>query len=1025
MKPIRLTLRAFGPYAEEQVLDFRQLGSRSFFLIHGPTGAGKTAILDAICFALYGETSSMGRDAREPKYMRSDHAGPSQSTEVRFDFALGPELYRVIRSPEQERARRRGHGTTTERPQATLWRRTGTVNDSEEGRVLTTQWGKVTQEIERLLGFRSEQFRQVVMLPQGQFRQLLLANSTERQEIFETLFHTEMYRRIEEALKDAAKDIAAAIAERQRRHDFILEQAAVASEGDLVARLQHTRQQLAASQRHVETMRRIEQEANQCLTEGYQTVAKINERDEAAAALQELLNQRDDFTTRRAALERAQKAATLVEAERELSQTIEQAAEVQQKVLGAQAGLQQTETARETAERRLISEQNREAERQEAQQQLMRLADLTAKVVALEQARHAAEAASHGLTQRTQERDTAAQQLEGCQHSLAEKHAAFMQAQRLADQVEVRRLVAQEAERAVQQRQQLIDLHQQHARAEAQLQAIRVRLSTADARVVRTRDTLHALETAWLMGQAAILAQQLVAGAPCPVCGAIEHPAPAGSAGALPTEAAVQRKRDDVKQLEVSRDAIRDEEATQQRIAFERQSHVRALEENLGARRQEDVSELVAHLTAARASLAQAEEAVAQVAALAQEGAQLKQEEASIGAQLAAAEDTLREAARVYAGTQAVLGDRARDIPEPLRTLDALEHAKQQTADRVRALQQALQSAQDIVNAARQAVVAGETALKAVLEMAEDAHHRVEARRSEFAARLQGAGFANDVEFCAAKRNPAEIDHLEEVVGRYDGALRTAHDRMERAQQAAKNLAAPDITALEQTFQQAKEELETGIKQAATLNEQCKQLDGWLTGLRTAVQELQSLEARYAVTGRIAEVANGRNHFGMTFQRFVLAALLDDVLIAASERLKLMSKGRFHLQRIMARGDRRAASGLDLEVYDTYTGTTRPVNTLSGGESFLASLSLALGLADVVQAHAGGLHLETMFVDEGFGSLDPEALDLALRALVDLQRGGRLVGVISHVPELKERIDVRLEVTRSQRGSLARFMVPS
>jgi exonuclease SbcC len=162
----------------------------------------------------------------------------------------------------------------------------------------------------------------------------------------------------------------------------------------------------------------------------------------------------------------------------------------------------------------------------------------------------------------------------------------------------------------------------------------------------------------------------------------------------------------------------------------------------------------------------------------------------------------------------------------------------------------------------------------------------------------------------------------------------------------------------------------------------------------------------------------------MTFQRFVLAALLDDVLLATSERLKLMSKGRFYLQRTSVRADRRAAAGLDLEVYDTYTGTTRPVNTLSGGESFLASLSLALGLADVVQAYAGGIHLETIFVDEGFGSLDPEALDLAFRTLVDLQRGGRLVGIISHVPELKERMDIRLEVTRTNRGSVASFIVP-
>jgi exonuclease SbcC len=1024
MRPIRLTLHAFGPYADEQVLDFRQLGNRSFFLLHGPTGAGKTTILDAMCFALYGETSGKGRDARDPKHMRSDHADSSQSTEVRFDFALGTEMYRVIRSPEQERARRRGQGTTTERARATLWRRTGLINDVEEGSVLAAQWGKVNQEIERLLGFRSEQFRQVVMLPQGQFRQLLLASSPERQEIFETLFQTELYRCIEEALKEAAKDIAEAIDDRQRRRDVILEQAAVAAEDELVARLQETGERLAKVHAHLEAMRRSEQEAHQHLSEGYQIAEKIKAREEADTALQEITSHRDEFATKRTALGLARKAVTLLDAERELNQTIQHTAEAQQKVLSAQESLKQAETARETADRRLLTEQNRESEREEAQQQLTRLADLTAKVIELEQTRQAFEVADRALNQRTHERDTVARQLEGCQRTVADKQKTFVEAQRFADQVEVRRLAAQAVERAVQQRRQLADTHQQLALADTQLQAIRARLTEAETAVVRSRETLHALETAWLTGQAAILAQRLMPGTPCPVCGSPEHPAPARSDHDWPTEAAVQRKRDEVKQLEVTRDAIREEETAQQRIALQCQSDVRSLEDGLGELRLADVAVLAARVSDARTSLIQAEEALIQLPALAQEIEQLNQEEASIKAQLAVAEDKRGEAIRLHAGAQAILGDRASDIPEHLRARKAVEHAKEQAADRVRLLKQALETAQQDASEARQAAVACETSLKAVVEIVEQSQHRAEALRAAFADRLQAAGFANDVEFQAAKRSPAEIDHLEEAIRRYDGDLRAAHDRMERAQQAAKDLVAPDIAALDQAFQKAKEELEAGIKDETACNEQLKQLNGWLEGLRKAAHELQSLEARYAVAGRIADVANGRNHFGMTFQRFVLAALLDDVLLAASERLKLMSKGRFHLQRSTVRADRRAAAGLDLEVYDTYTGTTRPVNTLSGGESFLASLSLALGLADVVQAYAGGLHLDTIFVDEGFGSLDPEALDLAFRALVDLQRGGRLVGIISHVPELKERIDVRLEVTRTKRGSMANFVVP-
>jgi DNA repair protein SbcC/Rad50 len=343
---------------------------------------------------------------------------------------------------------------------------------------------------------------------------------------------------------------------------------------------------------------------------------------------------------------------------------------------------------------------------------------------------------------------------------------------------------------------------------------------------------------------------------------------------------------------------------------------------------------------------------------------------------------------------------------------------------RVKVLKEALDKAQEIVNKSSETLVGQQAALNSLTEVVAKARSRVETLQAEFSKRLQAAGFTQDGAFQQAKRNAAEIDHLEEEIGRFDGALRAARDRVERARQAADRLVLPDIEALESAARHAKADLEGALRAEMSITVQLRQLDAWLGDLCKTQDELETLEARYAVAGRIAEVASGHNAQGITFQRFVLAALLDDVLVAASERLHTMSRRRFSLQRATTRADRRLAGGLDLQVYDSYTGTTRAVSTLSGGESFLASLSLALGLADVVQAYAGGVHLDTLFVDEGFGSLDPEALDLAFRALVDLQRAGRLVGIISHVPELKERIDVRLEVIPTQRGSVTRFIIP-
>jgi DNA repair protein SbcC/Rad50 len=1020
MRPVQLALHAFGPYAAQQVLDFRQLGDRTFFLVHGPTGAGKTTILDAMCFALYGETSGGERDAR---HMRSDFAEPTIPTEVTFDFALGTEVYRVTRSPQQERPKRRGAGTTTIAPQATLWRRTGLAGNAQEGSVLASQWGKVTEAIERLLGFRSDQFRQVVMLPQGQFRRLLLANSQERQQIFETLFRTEIYRHIEEALKEAAKAVAEEIKDRRRRRDLLLEQASAESSEELLERRTQLEAHVANLHAHVEELRQLEATAQQRLTAGYQVVQKIRERDEAEAALQALENRQEAFAAGQIVLDRARKAVMLLDAERELSRSTTEAEEAQQRLMDARAALAEARAAIEQAEQTFAQQQAREHEREDTRQYLGRLEELTAKVQELEQATEMLAAAEREVSQLGHERQALQSALEECQRTIEEKFNALTEAQRVAAHVDVYRMALQEAQRLGQQRQQLVALQKQLSLAHQQLHRVRGRLVEAEDSFSRARQTLQAVETAWLAGQAAILAQQLIPGVPCPVCGSTEHSSPARSDHKLPSEAALKKMRAEVERLEAARDALRKAEAEQATLVIQLESNERAVLELLGDYHHQEVAVLESRIQAAQASLALAVRAQAQVAILTEEVQRLKGGEAQTRQRLTAVEAHLHDASGRRAAAQAVLEERASGLPEHVRDLTSLIQSKAEAEARLQALKEAFEAAQQEVNRARERMVACETVLHSTAEAADKTQRHVDALRVDFDKRLQMAGFANEASFQGAKRSPAEIDHLEEAIRRFEGELRSARDRFERACQAAALLVPPDIQTLEHASKQAKADLETALKAETILVGQLQQIDAWLHDLRDTARALQALEVQYTVSGRIAEVANGHNTHGITFQRFVLAALLDDVLVAASERLRTMSRRRFSLQRATARADRRMAGGLDLEVYDTYTGTTRAVSTLSGGESFLASLALALGLADVVQAYAGGIRLDTIFVDEGFGSLDPEALDLAFRALVDLQQGGRLVGIISHVPELKERIDVRLEVIPAQRGSVTRFVI--
>ncbi|MDQ7785329.1 MAG: SbcC/MukB-like Walker B domain-containing protein, partial [Desulfomonilaceae bacterium] len=360
--------------------------------------------------------------------------------------------------------------------------------------------------------------------------------------------------------------------------------------------------------------------------------------------------------------------------------------------------------------------------------------------------------------------------------------------------------------------------------------------------------------------------------------------------------------------------------------------------------------------------------------------------------------------------------------PEEFMDLATLKGARQKAETRVKKLEEALEKArQDLVHAAEK-LASCEAATAAAEDSSAKAGQRVLIQRQEFEQSIREAGFRDVADFASSKRTSAEIERLQKEIDEFDHSLTSAGDRVARAKEAVEGLTPPDLDALESEAQRIKNLLDKARGDEARLAARIDRTDGLLKDYSASSDEMQALEAKYGIYGRIAEVASGNNPQGIAFQRFVLAALLDDVLLAASKRLQIMSNRRYALQRRADRSDRRTAGGLDLEVSDSYTGTFRPVSTLSGGESFLASLSLALGLSDVVQAYAGGIHLDTIFVDEGFGSLDPEALDLAFRALVDLQRDGRLVGVISHVPDLRERVDTRLEVTANRFGSKAEFV---
>lgn len=1012
MRPVRLSMQAFGPFASRESVDFACFGARALFLIHGPTGAGKTTLLDALCFALYGDTSGGERD---PRAMRSDHASPDLETEVALEFALGEERFRVTRKPAQTRAKRRGAGNTEAPATAQLDR-----FDGEQWTSVATQPGKVTEEVETRLGFDSEQFRQVIVLPQGRFRELLSARSDQREAILQTLFRTERYRLLGEALKRRARDVENRAAEIRLKRETLLQQAGQESVESLAAYRASLEVQLAALREREAAARKRGQDARESLERGRAADAALRELGEATASELRLRALDPEIECRRREYASGRKAAAV----RPFAEAMELAADAREqagkRLAIARATHAEAAQARAEAAARLEEEKARAPQLAACVTKLAELAMLGEKVVSLVAAQRTRDAEDERLRQVSGEQKRLVAALERDEQSriAQEKRLeSLLQTattrELLTHRLEDARLRRMQSERLGVARNEADVLRNELRTAQAGQQAAEAALAAAQAR-------LESLELEWFSGQAGMLASQLVAGAPCPVCGATEHPLPAHAGGGdseRVTDAEIRESREQVRKAGL----LRDEAMARRHELDKRLVSLSAVVDELGAALKVagDAGEPVAgaQTDALEKALAAAETAASEVVGIRASLDAVRRSIEEAGQTLRRLDAERNAIAGRIAAIDAEIARHGNAIPEALRDPAALRSEVDRTTERRTALDEALREAGEENHAAVARLAAAQAVEHSAAEDAARAVAAFDAAQLRYCATLKESGFSGDEEFRAAVRDRAVLDELGARLDAHEQASAVARDRLARARSAAEGLTAPDLAALQAGAVEVADELERRLSEVQEADGRVRAADKMLAALECLLREAGEIDETYAVLGRLAEVAGGSNRFRMTFQRFVLATLLDEVLEAASLRLTRMSRNRFELRRVRSAQDQRSSGGLDLEVFDHYTGTFRPANTLSGGEGFLASLSLALGLADVVQSRAGGIQMETLFIDEGFGTLDPESLDFAMRTLIDLQQAGRLVGVISHVAELRERMDVRLEIVTGPRGS--------
>lgn len=1036
MRPLRLEMVGFGAYAGREALDFAALGERSLFLIHGPTGAGKTTLLDAVCFALYGETSGGERDGRQ---MRSQHAAPDTPTEVQLDFALGDEAYRIRRNPDYERQAKRGGGVTREAHAATLWRLErddGADGGWREAEVLAARKATAaTERVRTLLGFDAAQFRQVVILPQGQFRKLLSATSDEREKILAVLFATDRFESLQAFMRERALGMEREAKDLRRREAELLEQAGAEDAAALQAGLAALRLEGGRAGERTEGLRAAARAARQAREAGEAAKALLDELDRALADLAALENDAPRQAEAAGRRERARRAAALAGDQARLDEAERRARVAAAALAEAVRELATAETAASAAKAGLAAEAAREPEREAARREADRLAGLEADVSAAYRAGATAERLWRADVEAAAGLERLAAGLEEAADRARSAEAALADARDAAGALQGLGLETRERERLTRERRQLALDEGAFGEQDRALARLAERSREASAGVERQRRDLDLLDRAFRGASAGALAAALAAGEPCPVCGSREHPAPAPAPANAPGE----------ETLDVARRLLtqREREAGERRVELARAEEKREAlagkvaqyRSILGSAADRPLAELEAAEKTARAALAAATaraglldhaEAALQAARERSAGLLAEREGHAATAQAARA-DALAARATADAAFER-LDAFLREAPDEAAAERLRARARQVATNRLQAAEAALRTAAETAQAAELAVSAAQARSRSAAEEAAAARAGLAAATEGLAAAVRAAGFADDQAYRGALLAPDALETLEALLKAAGERRRSAEDRAARARAGAAGQVAPDLDAL----RGAEASAEAALAEAARAQGAHEQRLDHLGGLARQVGEVEprraALEARYAVLGKLADVATGTaGGYKVTFQRFVLGALLDEVLDAASQRLRVMSQGRYVLRRLdpeTGGGHRGRAAGLDLEVDDAWTGRTRHVATLSGGEGFLAALALALGLADVVQARAGGRRLDTIFIDEGFGALDQDALDQALKVLTQLQRDGRLVGLISHVPELKERIDVRLEVVKGERGSRASFRLP-
>lgn len=1036
MRPLQLTMSAWGPYAEVVEVDFTKFERNGLFLITGPTGGGKTTIFDAISFALYGNVSGKIRDKNT---VRSDFAKADTDTFVELNFQHKGKLYRVKRSPKFERPKKRGEGFTTSNETAELY--------VEQNAPLVSVV-EVNKKLEEIMGINYEQYKQIAMIAQGEFLELLLANSKERVEIFRNLFQTELYEKLQKNLTEQSIQLYKQIKSLQDKMDEAVSSLDTAEQEELQQLTQTQyyqydkiciclkdwikaeKKELSILEKEIGNKEEHVKLVVSQIKEGELLNQQFQQYQECKKELERLSSQREQIQLVEEELKKAALAGKAAGEEKVYRNLKERLDVLKEKLPRMEAELEVQLPKFQESEQDVKKNVARLAKIELMKERANEMERMVVLFQELSRQQKNLDEKEKGLQELLKLHQNMTEEIKTIQIRLDQMTDELEKSQNLDYQIGENNLNLEKAKGIQQELEQAYQKQLTIEKEQSILLKLQKKYLEAESYLREKTEAYDQKEKIYRQAAVGIVARFLEENKPCPVCGSIDHPEVAALSEDVPDEKELELLKEEKEQAgnqfqEIYQQSLLQKANVDNLIREMEEAKVRL---SIFSDANENIADILKeHLQEGKQDMEKLQAIKKELEQQSKRKLELRNQMNQQSEQLNVLGDKKEKLQQQYqqiksetdqlTGTiQSLKSNLPEDIADKNQADGELEHARKE----IELLQKEVDSAAALYNQLKEKIEQGRTLLKQGKTDLEQLIEEEEKERIAFINFIQSLGFENVEQYHKALLKDEVYEKKQSEVKKYFGDLQSKQEQVQAFEHVLKDKQEVDLTSLQEKLNREDEEKRDVLKTKERMAGRVRINQNGFTSIQEKLREKEALDEKYGVLKDLDNVTKGNNNDRVIFEHYVLAAYFEEILRAANYRLTNMTGGRYELKKVSMVADARKKDSLDLEVLDNYTGKRRSVKTLSGGESFKAALSMALGLSDIIQNHAGGIHIDTLFIDEGFGALDEESLDQALNTLMKLTEYNRMIGIISHVSELKERIDNQIVIEKSSNGSSIR-----